>query len=279
MFSAQRALGLLLSLSFAQGLSACAHHHHHDAHAPVSGPRTIAVTGAGEARGAPDIVRTSIGIEVRATSAPEALQEANARAAQVIKTLKEFGIAETDLRTHGFSVSYDREYAPPAPPPAPISSEPAPAPAVRGKKLASAETTTAPAASAAAPARGSYVVNNQLEVTLRETGKLGALLAAVTSSGANNIWGINFDLADKEPLVEKARAQAVENALADAKRVAALTGVKLGKIVRVNDGAQSGGPGPIAVYREKAMSSNSVPVQEGELTISHQVSVELLIED
>jgi uncharacterized protein YggE len=278
MFSAQRAFGLLLSLSFAQGLSACAHHHHHDGHAHISAPRTIEVTGAGEARGAPDIVRTSIGIEVRATSAPEALQEANARTAQVIKTLKDFGIAETDLRTHGFSVSYDRDYTPPTPPPAPISSEPAPAAAARSKKLASAEVTSAPP-SAAAPARGSYVVNNQLEVTLRETGKLGALLGAVTSSGANNIWGINFDLADKAPLVERARAQAVENALADAKRVAALTGVKLGKIVRVSDGAQSGGPGPIAVYREKALSSNSVPVQEGELTISHQVSVELLIED
>lgn len=278
MISKQRAFGLLLSASIAQSLGACAHHHHHPgAHGHAAQPRTIEVTGAGEARGAPDVVRTSIGVEARAASAQDALQEANARIAQVIKTLKDVGIADADLRTHGFSVSYDREYVPPTPPPAPASVEAAPA--ARGKKMAAAEVATAPAPLPAPATRGSYIVNNQLEVTLREVAKLGALLSAVTASGANNIWGINFDLADKQPLVEKARAQAIENALADAKRVAALAGVKLGKIVRVSDGAQSGGPGPVAVFREKAMASNSVPVQEGELTISHQVALEIEIDD
>jgi uncharacterized protein YggE len=278
MISKRGAFGLLLSASIAQSLGACAHHHHHLGAHEQTAQRTIEVTGAGEARGAPDVVRTSIGVEARAASAQDALQEANARIAQVIQTLKQVGISDADLRTHGFSVSYDREYVPPSPPPAPASAEPAPA-AARSKKAATAEIASAPAPAPAPPARGSYVVNNQLEVTLREVAKLGAMLSAVTSSGANNIWGINFDLADKQPLVEKARAQAIENALADAKRVAALAGVKLGKIVRVSDGAESGGPGPVAVFREKAMSSNSVPVQEGELTINHQVALEIEIVD
>jgi uncharacterized protein YggE len=166
-----------------------------------------------------------------------------------------------------------------APAPAALPSvEPSAPSTARGKRQAGAEIASAPVEPqpTAQPTRGSYVVNNQLEVTLRDVSKLGALLSTATAAGANNIWGINFDLADKRPLIEKARAQAIENALADATRVAALAGVKLGKIVSVSDGVQ-GGPVPMGAMREKSVASNAVPVQEGELTVSHQVNVELAI--
>lgn len=270
-------LGRIQCCVVALSLAACAHGGGEHVHAPPV-ERTIAVSGSGEARGAPDVVRTSIGVEARAAHAQEALTAANAQIAHVIKALKEVGVADSDLQTHGFSISYDREYV--APVPAPASSvEPTPPPAVRSKRQAGAEIASAPVAPpppAPQPTRGAYVVNNQLEVTLRDVSKLGALLSAATAAGANNIWGINFDLADKRPLIEQARRQAIENALADAGRVAALAGVKLGKIVSVSDGVL-GGPVPMGRMSEKAMSSNSVPVQEGELTVSHQVSLEIAI--
>jgi uncharacterized protein YggE len=279
MVSTERIQRLFLCFGLAYACSACAHH---GAHGHAHRPRgTLLVSGSGEARGAPDVVRTSVGVEARAHDAQEALQAANAQIAQVLKVLKELGIAESDLRTHGFSVSYDREYAPPpAPVPASVElSAPVAAPA-RGKRPASAEVASAPSEPAPPPprGRGSYVVNNQLEVTLRDVSKLGALLSTVTAAGANNVWGVNFDLADKRPLIEKARAQAVESALADAQRLAALSGVKLGKVVRVSDGVQ-GSAAPIGMLREQSLASNAVPVQQGELTISHQVSIELAIED
>ncbi len=264
------------ALALALGLSACAHGGGEHMHAQAV-DRTIAVTGSGEAHGAPDVVRTSIGVEARAAHAQEALTAANAQIAQVIKVLKELGVADSDLRTHGFSVSYDREYVAPLPAAVPSVELSAP-PAARSKRQAGSEITSAPVEPPPAPqpTRGSYVVNNQLEVTLRDVSKLGALLSTATSAGANNIWGINFDLADKRPLIEQARKQAIENALADAARVAALAGVKLGKIVSVSDGVQ-GGPVPFGRMSEKSMASNSVPVQEGELTVSHQVSLEIEI--
>ena len=268
-------LGRTHCFVLALGLVGCAHGGGGQVHAPPV-ERTIAVTGSGEAHGAPDVVRTSIGVEARAAHAQEALTAANAHIAQVIKALKELGVADSDLRTHGFSISYDREYVAPVPVPA-ASAEIAAPPATRGKRQAGAEIASAPVEPPPPqPTRGSYVVNNQLEVTLRDVSKLGALLSTATAAGANNIWGINFDLADKRPLIEQARKQAIENALADAARVAALAGVKLGKIVSVSDGVQ-GGPVPLGRMSEKAMSSNSVPVQEGELTVGHQVSLEIAI--
>jgi uncharacterized protein YggE len=279
------ATGLWLS----SGLGACAHQHHQgQGHAHAHEARgTILVSGAGEARGAPDVARSSIGVEARAASVQDALRQANAQITQILGALKAQGVADADLQTQGFSVSFEREYVPPGPPVAPTGPA-AEAPAARalvahGKKPAAvaaevAPVPVAPAPPAPAAQRGSYLVNNQLEVTLRDVSKLGDVLNAATTAGANNIWGISFDLSDKRPLLDKARAQAIENAKRDAARVAELSGVKLGKLLRVTDGAVSGG-GPVPMMRMQAYGAdNSVPVQRGELSVSHQVSLEYAIE-
>ncbi|HKO94066.1 MAG TPA: SIMPL domain-containing protein [Polyangiaceae bacterium] len=276
---------LALGLGWLCSLTACAHHapqeHVHARHEPA--PGTIQVTGVGEAHGAPDVARSSIGVEARAPSVQEALQRANAQIAQIIQALKAQGIAEADLQTQGFSVNYDREYQPPAPlgavPQASATTATsAAAPAPRGKKATATEVAPVSeiAAPAPAPARGSYVVNNQLQVTVREVSKLGDVLSAATAAGANNIWGISFDLSDKQPLVDKARALAIESAKRDAERVATLSGVKLGKLLRVTDGEMGAGA-PVATMRAYSAANAAVPVERGELTIDHRVSVEYAI--
>jgi len=276
--------GLWLSCS----ISACAHQGHHPHGYAHKAQGSISVTGSGEARGTPDVARSSIGVEARASSVQDALRQANALMTQITQALKAQGVAEADLQTHGFSISFERDYQPqPNVAPAVIEAPAAAAelaarPALaRGKKLAAAAELVAPAppvapAPEAAPARrGSYVVNNQLEVTLRNVDKLGEVLSAATVAGANNIWGISFDLADKRPLLDKARAEAIENARKDAARVAELSGVKLGKVLRVNDGAQSGGgPVPMMMRAQSYGADNAVPVERGQLTVGHQVSVE-----
>lgn len=277
--------GLWLTCS----LSACAHQGHHQHAYAHKAQGSIAVTGTGEARGAPDVARSSIGVEARASSVQDALRQANALMTQITQALKAQGVADSDLQTHGFSISFEREYTPqpnvaPAASVAPAAAaEVAARPALaRGKKpAAAAELVAPPAPVEPAPApeparRGSYVVNNQLEVTVRNVDKLGDVLSAATAAGANNIWGINFDLSDKRPLLDKARAEAIENAKRDAARVAELSGVKLGKVLRVTDGAQSGG-GPVPMLRAQAYAADSVPVERGELTVGHQVSVEYAI--
>lgn len=279
------ALGLCLATS----VGACAHHGHHGAEHGGHKAGVIIVTGSGEARATPNLARASIGIEVRAASVQEALQRANAQMEKLSGALKGQGIAEADLRTNGFSVSYDRDYVQPHPvaAKAELAAPPAPAPTARGAarvKPQGAEATSiaAPAptpesAPAQEPTRGSYVVNNQLEVTVRDVSKLGTVLSVATASGANNIWGIGFDIDDKRPLIEKARALAFENAKADAERIAALSGLKLSKLVRVVDGV-TGGAMPYGGMRERAFAADSaVPVQAGQLSVGHQVELEYAV--
>jgi uncharacterized protein YggE len=266
--------------SLALNALGCAHHHSCAVpRAHAAGAGGIYVSGSGEAKGKPDLARASVGIEVRAPSAQQATEQANAQMANLLKLLKSLGVADADLRTHGFSVSYDREYVPPRPLEAPASM-PAPAAeaAPRGAKkpAAAPHTEVAPAPPPAPVQRGSYVVSNMVEVTVRAIERLGEVLGSVTAAGANNIWGISFDIEDKRPLIEQARAQAFEHAKADAARVAELSGLTLGRIVEVSDAAAGMPVRPEFAGALRAQSMD-VPVERGELTITHQVTLRYAI--
>ena len=111
---------------------ACAPHHGHGRHhglPSVNAPtRGITVAGVGKVSAKPDIARTTIGVEVRAGTADEAITQVNARMAQVIAAVKAAGVAPADVRTAMLSLNFERNYEQP---PRPVEA-PAPtmAPAV-----------------------------------------------------------------------------------------------------------------------------------------------------
>ena len=274
-----RILQRITALSVLAGLAAlapgCAHHHsghrsgHHGRAEDGAG---LTVIGIGEAKAAPDMARSSIGIEVRDESAEAATTQANERMGAVLAALKAAGVAEADLRTHDFSISFERDFTPPQP-----VVQVQPAPAAKGARV------TAAAASTSAPApiepRGIYRVSNTVEVTVRDVAKVSQVLTAATKAGANNVWGVSFELADRTPLHQKARAQAIVRARQDAEQLAALTGVKLGRILVVDDQASSGG---VPVYARAAglekASDSVVPIEQGELSVTHQVRIVYALE-
>jgi uncharacterized protein YggE len=257
----------IATIALALAASGCAGHHAHAHHAGKAEGTGLSVVGNGEAKGAPDIARSSIGIEVRANTSEDATKQANERMSAVLGALKAAGVADADLRTHDFSVSFERDYTPPQP----VVVAPAPPPA-KGTTRHPLETPAAPAAPESV--RGSYRVSNTVEVTVRDVSKVSAVLSAATTAGANNVWGINFDVSDREPLHAKAREQAIARAKQSAAQLAQLTGVTLGRIITIDDQADVGQVQP-RMYRAAAMNEASdasqVPVEGGELTITHQV--------
>lgn len=215
----------------------------------------ISVTGHGEARGAPDIARVTIGIEVRAQAAAEATEQANRQASAITAAITGSGVAAPDIQTQNFSINFEQQ-------PEPYPPQP----------------SAAAAATAAEAPRGFYRVSNSLLVTVRDVSKLGAVLGAATGAGANNIWGITFEIDDSTKLEAQAREEAVKEARARAEQLASLAGVKLGKVVSVSE--LGGGGAPMsggAQFNMKAARSD-VPVQGGELTISQDVQVLFSIE-
>lgn len=235
--------------------------------APGGGHRGVTVVGVGEVKAAPDIARINVGVEVRAPDAERATAEANERMAAVLGALKGAGVAEADLRTHSFSVSFEREYPPP---PQPLPAE---VPAARGGVKAERATTAAEQPQAPA---GTYRVSNMVEATLRDLSRISQVIADAIRAGANQFWGVSFELSDPAPLVSEARARAVAKATANAEQLAQLTGVKLGPVVAIQDGAISQGPvltPMMGAMRMEAAAADSVPVERGQITISHQVTL------
>jgi len=240
------------------------------ASAPVRG---ITVNGVGKASGAPNVARSTIGVEARAGTAEEATAEVNARMAQVIAAVKQAGVAAADVRTANLSLNFERNYEqPPRPMEMPMpSATPATAPAAPGKsKPAPGKPDVAPAAPTVKLPQGFYTASNSVEVTIRNLDGAGKVLSAATAAGANQLYGLRFELEDLAPVQAEARKKAVEDARARAERLAQLSGVKLGPAISIIE-MDGGGSGPVPMMAMAKM--DAAPVERGELTFSTTVQI------
>lgn len=242
------------------------------ASAPVRG---ITVSGVGKASGAPNVARSTIGVEARAGTAEEATAEVNARMAQVIAAVKQAGVAAADVRTSTLSLNFERNYEqPPRPvePPMPAAA-PATASTAPGKSKPSTGKldAVAPVPPPVKLPQGFYNASNSVEVTIRNLDVAGKVLSAATSAGANQIYGLRFELEELAPLQAEARKKAVEDARGRAERLAQLAGVKLGPAISIVE-VDGGGSGPIPMMAMAKMDG-AAPVERGELTISTTVQI------
>ncbi|MRR52710.1 MAG: DUF541 domain-containing protein, partial [Rhodocyclaceae bacterium] len=119
-----------------------------------------------------------------------------------------------------------------------------------------------------------YVVENTVNVTVRDLNSLGQVLDAVVRSGANSINSISFDVADRTTAEAKARELAIQDAQARADEIAKLSGVQLGVLISVNV-YNSGASVPVYDGKGGGMqaANGQVPVAAGQLVITADASV------
>ncbi|WP_434046663.1 MULTISPECIES: SIMPL domain-containing protein [Sorangium] len=280
-------------LSTAPLLAACAPQATPQAMSPEV--NTITVVGRGEVSAKPDVARTQLGIEVMAPTVAEATKAAAARMNEIFAALRKAGIAEKDIQTSNYSIQLVRQ--PDVPPWAPTAyaqpmaaSAPAPAaqaaaapaapaaPAGRGPKPAPPPAAKAPpppdlAPPQPAPPAHFYRVSNTVTAVIRNLDQVGAVLDAVTSAGANNVWGVSFDLDKTDPLEAQAREKAIADARARAEALARLQGVALGRVVAISEIVDSGPVHARMSMASAAYGDAGTPVAPGEVQFSTQVKV------
>ncbi|GAP15428.1 uncharacterized conserved protein [Longilinea arvoryzae] len=203
-------------------------------------PRQLNASGQGKVYIVPDLAYIYVGVHVQTASLSDSLNQSNTKAADIASQLKELGVADQDIQTSAFNVYPQQNYDP------------------NGQ-----------------PTEIQYVVENTVNVTLRDLSKLGQVLDAVVRSGANSINGISFDVADRTTIEAQARELAIKDAQSRAGEVAKVSGVELGKLISVSVYNSSS---PVTVYEGKggaAMSaaSGQVPVAAGQLLITADASV------
>jgi uncharacterized protein YggE len=204
------------------------------------GPATVSVSGHGEVNVPPDTASVNIGVDIIKPTLDEAQQEATTQATAVIDALKAAGIAAEDIQTSYFSVNILRDY-----------SENADPTKVTG-----------------------FEVVNQLQVTVRDTSKLGELLDAAVQAGANNIYGVNFYVENQTEAASNARVEAVKDARTKAEELAAAAGMTLGPVIAISEGTAPVMP-PLFAGRGGGMAAAeaAVPVQPGSTTVAVDVQM------
>jgi uncharacterized protein len=225
-------------------LSACGSADAPVAQAAGSTPgRTITVVGQGKASGTPDIAHINIGVETTGTSAQEAVSANSTQMATLLAKLKAMGIADKDIQTSNYSI---------------YTEQPQPKPGLPGGNTTGNETPI-------------YHVSNQVNVTVRDTSKLGDALDQAVSAGANNVYGVSFEVSDTSKLEADARANAMADAKARAQNLAQLAGVSLGEVQTVSE--VIGSPMPIYAQAAMGMGGGGTPIQPGEFQVNVNVQV------
>lgn len=218
--------------------------------------RTLSVGGTGRVSAAPDVADVSMGVVSEAATAREALTANNAAMAKLRETITGLGIADKDVQTTGINLS-PRYSQPPQPRP--------------GQLAPQQQDTT--------PRIVGYSVTNSVRVTARDLAKLGQILDAVVTAGANQMHGISFRVEASEAKLDEARAKAVADAKRKAEQLCELTGTTLGQPLQINE---SGGalppPRPMAMMGRAMMAAESVPVAPGEQELSVSVQIVYAIE-
>lgn len=201
----------------------------------------ISVTGEGEVDVAPDMAILNLTVLREAETARDALSANTEAMKQVLAALKAAGIADRDLQTSGLDIQ--PRYAQPA----------------RDKPQERKIT--------------GYAVSNGLTVRVRKLAEAGAILDKAVSLGVNQGGGIAFVTDDLKPVLTEARKRAVADALDRAKTLAEASGVRLGRILSIEEQALRPRPVPYGGPMRMAASEAAVPLAAGENSYQTQVNV------
>lgn len=211
---------------------------------PASAVPQLSVNGVGEVQATPDMATITIGVHTEKETASEALAENSEKTQAVLDIMKEIGIKDEDIKTSGISVyqAYNYDYN-----------------GMMEKRV-----------------NPRFVVDNSVSVIVRDLDVLPELLDKVVENGANNIYGISFDIADKTELIAQARKLAVENAQKQAKELAEAAGVELAKVISITSYESYAVPYPVAAENRAVYGADAgggVPVSAGQMSVSVSVSM------
>jgi len=196
--------------------------------------RSMSVSGHGEVYLIPDIAYINIGTRSEAADVAQALSDNNVQAQAISSTLADKGIDPLDIQTTAFNVYPYQNYGPDG-----------------------------------QPTEMRYVVENTVNVKVRNLDRLGEILDAVVRSGANQINGISFDVEDRTQAEDDATKLAIQDATESAQKLAGIAGIQLGELQSLS--VYSSGT-TASIYEGKGggyvSPSSSTTISAGQMIIS-----------
>lgn len=203
----------------------------------------ISVSGTGEVAAAPDRAVVSLGAVMEAKQAVDAQKQLAQVMQRVLKDIKALGIPDQKIRTAGLYLN-------------PVYSH----------------STPRAGQDPEAPRIVGYRAGNSVRVEVDDIERVGSVIDAGISAGANQLAGLSFELKDDLTYRQQALKIACHEARTNAEAIAAALALKLGDILEVReDGA------PVHYPSERRFAApaaaGATPVQPGQVQVTGAVTV------
>lgn len=166
--------------------------------------REIEVSGTGELNVEPDIVRISFSIENRSKSLEDAIEENNDKVSDIMEFLKDFGIAEKDIKTSYFS--FDTRY-------------------LWDKEKSKFDYSKV----------SHYEVSKSINILIRKLDKIEELVDELAGEGVTSLNSFKYDVEDRIQYKKLAREMALKAAKEKAQEMVNVMGAKLGKVLWIKE--------------------------------------------
>jgi uncharacterized protein len=195
----------------------------------IAGTR-LDVNATGEVTRVPDVAIISAGVVSRSTTATGALQDTANRMSRVLAALKRAGIEDRDIQTSNVSLNPEYRY---------VESRP--------------------------PQLVGYTASNTVTVRFRDVRNSGKILDALVAQGSNQINGPTLTVDKPESALDEARTKAIAIGRARAELYARSLGLRVVRVVSVNEsGASYPVPPPMPMYARADMAQAKTSIEPGE---------------
>jgi uncharacterized protein YggE len=201
----------------------------------------VSVSAHAETTRVPDVATISAGVVTQSADANDAMRANAVKMDAVMAAIRKAGITERDIQTSGVNLNPQYRYAENQPP------------AITG-----------------------YQASNTVSLKVRDIAKLGQVLDALVASGANQVNGPAFEVDEPEAAYDEARRAALAKAQARARMYADALGLRVRRIVSIDEGGGFQPPMPMpmmAMARAEKSVAYDTAVSPGETTLAANLSV------
>ena len=165
----------------------------------------VRVNIAESLRTPPDEASMTVGTQAKAATATEAVAASKEKTEKLLAAIRAAGVRERDIQTQGIQLSPDYRW----------DNEPG----GRGRQTLIG-----------------YIAGNSVQIKTRDIDALTSLLDALTTAGADTVYGPNFGISDPAPLRQEARVRAMARGQAEALEYARNNGFKTVRLLSVEEG-------------------------------------------
>ena len=153
----------------------------------------------------PDEATMTVGTQAKASTATEAVAMNKVKTEKLLATIRAAGIRERDIQTQGIQLQPDYRWDN--------------VPGGQGRQTLVG-----------------YIASNSVQIKTRNIDSLTSLLDALTSAGADSVYGPSFGISDPAPLRREARVRAMERGAAEATEYARNNGFTKVRLLSVEEG-------------------------------------------